>query len=404
MTFSWRPGRYLTQSGRVLGWLCVRAAAQAAAVVLVSRLLGAHGYGQFVSVVAVASLLAPLAGLGLAGAVLRDGARAPESHAALFRDALRVWRWSTLASAATAIALAYLLLPAGLPWLVTPAVIAIEVASISLTELVARAAQAQQRLGAFGAISAGLPLTRLAAVAAYSQLAEPTLSSWLWTYAAASAAYSLAIGLVFRPSTATRSRSELQTLSGLPFSATAIAARVQAEFNKPILARNDFALAGSLSAAQRTLDVVTLPLMALQEALWPRLYAKLDPSRDLRVMGGFLLVLAALAGTVLTAAGPILPWILGPGFDAATTALTLLAWLPTAQAGRSLMNFQVIRRERTAYLVWAAAAGTAASVMFVATFVPKKGIAGAAEAAYLTEAVMIAVLLFGCRPNRIARA
>src|SRR5690606_9799016 len=99
--------------------------------------------------------------------------------------------------------------------------------------------------------------------------------------------------------------------SGLPFSASALAMRLQVEFNKPVLAHAGFGLAGSYNIAQRAVDMASLPLAALQEALWPKLYAQANPLPQLRRTGVALLLLAALAGALIWLAAPLLPLLVG---------------------------------------------------------------------------------------------
>lgn len=52
--FEWRPGRLAQHGGALLGWMLLRAAAQAGTVVLLARTLAARTYGEFVAVIAVA--------------------------------------------------------------------------------------------------------------------------------------------------------------------------------------------------------------------------------------------------------------------------------------------------------------------------------------------------------------
>src|SRR5690606_31547645 len=91
---SWRPGGLATQGSALLGWMALRAGVQIATVFLLATELGAAAYGQFVVVVAVASFLTPFAGLGLAGMVLRNGARDPSGAPAYLALALKWWRWT----------------------------------------------------------------------------------------------------------------------------------------------------------------------------------------------------------------------------------------------------------------------------------------------------------------------
>jgi hypothetical protein len=72
----WRPGAYARDGLHIFGWLLLRVAAQAATVLLLARWLGASGYGEFVAALAVAGFFTPLAGLGLGAVLLVRGARA----------------------------------------------------------------------------------------------------------------------------------------------------------------------------------------------------------------------------------------------------------------------------------------------------------------------------------------
>jgi len=118
--------------------------------------------------------------------------------------------------------------------------------------------------------------------------------------------------------------------------------RLQSEFNKPVLAHLGFDLAGAYNVAQRTNEIVGMPLSALQESLWPRLYAHPDPLRQLRRSGLLLLLLATACGIFIWLAAPLLPLIVGSDFDKAATAMRSLAWLPLLQSLRSCTSMRSI--------------------------------------------------------------
>ncbi|MCF7996276.1 MAG: oligosaccharide flippase family protein, partial [Chromatiaceae bacterium] len=259
----------------------MRALAQTVLVIVLARLLGAKEYGHFITVLAVASLFSPLAGFGLPGVLLRDGARNQQAIPRQLGAALRLWWPSTILFGAIGVVVALLFLPHGAQASAVVALVLAEVVSSSLVELLARTQQALHRTQRFGAIMAGLVLVRVAALAVYALFARPEMTGWMWTYAASSLAYAAWL--------LTRARRELQTAGtlstpawplvreGLPFALGACSLRLQAEFNKPVLAQLGHALAGKFSVAQRAVDIANLPLMAMQEALWPRLYASTNP-------------------------------------------------------------------------------------------------------------------------------
>lgn len=400
--FRWRPGQLARNGGVLLGWMLLRAAAQAATVVLLARVLGASSYGAFVATIAVAGFVVPMVGLGLSHIVLRNGARDPADLPHYFRRAAQVW-WGTLGPGIVlAVGLAYWLLPKDLPLTAMLAAMIAELAATTLTELRARQQQAQHRISIYGAINAGLPLLRLVVLGMLAWVASSTitLADTLWAYAAANLAYLLLlVPGVHMPVLASEGepRQAMPLHSGLPFCISALAMRLQGEFNKPILLQAGYGLAGNYNIAQRAVDMASLPLLALQEALWPRLYAQLNPLPQLRRTGLALLALAVLLGTGLWLAAPLLSWVAGPGYDDAIYVLRLLAWLPVLQVGRSLLNFHFIHHGRIELIGWACTLGGVAGVSGVLAFVPTYGLSAAVATSYAAEAIMIAFLLHSAR-------
>lgn len=395
--FAWRPGAYLRASVVLLGWLLVRAAAQVAMVLLFTRTLGANGYGQFVAILAVAGFFAPLAGLGLGGVLLRDGARFPERLSDLLGDALALWQLSTVVFGLVAIGATLWLLPIGIHAVAVSAFAVGEVASGSLSELIARVEQSQHQTQCFGAILSGLILVRLVALAVYATLTAPDVNGWLWIYAGSSGLYVLAL-LVWVQARWRPKRSKMLATrlvrEGWPFTVGALSFRLQAEFNKPVLAQLGYAQVGHFSAAQRIVDLASLPLQAMQEALWSRLYASSSPARRLWLTGGVLVAFALLGGGVLIWLAPWLPWVFGQGFDESVNVLRQLAWLPAVQVVRTLSAFPLLAAAQTHVIAWAHSFATLTSALAVLWLVPVYGTAGAVLAAYGVEGVILLIQIF----------
>lgn len=403
--FPWRPGRLAQHGGALLGWMLLRAAAQAGTVVLLARVLAAQAYGEFVAVIAVASFAVPLVGLGLPNMVLRNVARDPLAASWYLKRAVTTWITTLLPLAAAAFGIALMLLPKGLPLAAMAAAICGELLASSLTELAARYRQAQHRYHAYGAINAGLPLLRLFALGLLVILSNGTdIASILWTFTAASLAYGMLLWPVVRvaaPVAAESAKEAMPVGSGLPFSASALAMRLQSEFNKPVLAHAGFGLVGSYNVAQRAVDMASLPLQALQEALWPKLYAQANPLAQLRRTGAALLLMALALGTLVWLAAPLLPLLVGNAYEGAIRVLRMLAWLPLLQVVRALFNFHAIHHGYMQHISWACILGGSVSVCAVAALVPAHGMAGAAIASYLAEITMsLALLGFALRTSR----
>lgn len=399
LSIRWRPGG-LARSGLVLlGWMLLRAAMQAATVVWLARQLGAQPYGQFVAVVAASSFFTPFVGLGLSHILLRNAARDPAHAGNYLARALRWWLRTLLPCVAASVVVALWLLPERIALLALLVVAAAELSATSLTELCARHVQAQQRTHAFGAVNAGLPGARLVALGLlWSGTRDAGVTAVLWTYAASGLIYAALLWLPLRAAAKAPDAvlpEPMTARSGLPFSLAVFATKLQGEFNKPMLAQAGFGLAGTYNVAQRVVEMASLPVLALQEALWPRLYAQANPARQLRRTGAALLVLALALGVALWLVAPLLPVVFGADFADAVAVLRLLAWSPMLQVMRALLNYHAIHHGRMQQIGWAYAIGGVVSVVSVAVLTPVYGLAGAVWASYIAEIAMISFLVHG---------
>lgn len=400
----WRPGGLARHGSVLLGWMLLRAAAQVATIVMLARQLGADSYGQFVALIAASSFFTPFVGLGLSHVLLRNAARDPAHHAVYLRRALYWWVRTLPFCAASSLLLVLWLLPGNGSLVMVCAVVVAELTAASLAELCARYWQSRQKTGIYGTIHAALPGIRLLALGLLLvSTSNAGTTAVLWTYAASSLIYA-AVLLVTLPSNAefpdARLEEPMTAQSGLPFCVAAFAMKLQSEFSKPVLAQAGLGLAGVYNVAQRAVDIASLPLAALQETLWPRLYAQADPARQLRRTGTALLALALALGLALCVLAPLLPMVLGASFAGAVDVLQMLALLPFLQVLRGLLNFGAIHRGRMQESGRAYTVGGIVSGVAVAALVPPFGVKGAAVAAYVAEAVMIALLLFDASRGR----
>lgn len=391
----WRPGKLARNSGALLGWMLLRAGSQAAVVLLLARTLGASDYGKFVAIIAIASFVLPFVGLGLSGMVLRNGAKDPPHLPFYLQRAAKYWLLSLLPGTGLACLVAVLLLPAGLPMAATFAVISAELAATSLTELAARYRQAEHRINSFGAINAALPLARLAALLfLFVAIGTHHTEQVLWTYAAGSWVMTVFLWLSIQSDRFDLEGTEpMSANSGMPFSLANFAMRLQAEFNKPLLAHLGFDLAGAYNVAQRANDLASMPLLALQEAMWPRLYAHHQPIRELGRAGFWLLLLSIACCSCIWLGAPLLPRIFGSDFSNTASTVRGLALLPLLQSIRSLLNFHAIHHGRMRSIGLAYAIGAGTSVLSVTILVPYGGITGAVISAYMAELAMTSTLL-----------
>ncbi|MGY1521302.1 oligosaccharide flippase family protein [Luteimonas sp. A482] len=392
----WRPGGLARAGSELLTWFVLRAAAQAIALLLLARLLGATDYGSFVAVLAIAGISASIAGLGLPSVLLRDVAQNRAELPTLLGRALRVWWRSTLIFATATSIVAMLALPqVAAPKAAVFALILAEIATTSLIELLGRSFQAIQRIRAYGLMQAGLPISRLAVLLGLAAFGNGSLTIWLWAYVAVSLAYACTSAWLTRASIGWTSSTEpLWPLvkEGIPFTTGGVSVRIQAEYNKPLLAQAAFAQAGVFNVAQRAVDLVSLPILALQEALWPRLYADTDHRRRLVTAGAALILMSLVGAVVIVAASFLIPPILGEEFEPAARLMIWLAGLPLLAVLRNLGNFHLIATGRTHLLTWVYLIGGCAGVAFATLLIPAYSLQGAVWASYATEATSLACI------------
>ncbi len=385
---------YLRDSAGTFGWLAARAACQ----------LGPEAYGQLVAAIAIGGFLAPVANLGLPGALVRDLSRqTTRDGSAGVRESVAMWLCVGPAAAAVGAMVVVLVLPGKLAAWAVAALAMAETVSASGAELLARIFQGRRRLMRFGQVMFSFPGARAAALGICAVLDVETLEAWVAAYALAGVlpAVWLVLAEPAAPGRAWRRWRELAR-RGRPFALSALAVRLQGELNKPLLAQLSHASAGQFGLAQRIMDIVLLPFVALMESLLPRVYAcRRDPLAVLRGVGSAIALAALAIGAGLAAVGPTLLGFLGAGYTEAAWILVALAPFPAVHLTTVLGNVALIatgNADRMPQVVLgAAAAGTAAA----AALIPWLGTQGAVVALYVGR--LVALLLHAKAFRAIAK-
>jgi len=381
----------------LFGWLLLRAFAQAALVIILARMLGANGYGLFVAILAIAGFFAPLAGLGFAGLLLRDGAREPENMPQRLGMALALWWPATLLFTLIGVVAITTTLPTSVPLIALTTFSFSEIVATTFVELAARVEQSRHHVSRFGGLLAGLPLARLAGLMLYAMVLSPDPVGWIWVYAICSLAYTAAVAWSllqrYRPLWPLQ-RDWKMAREGFPFTVKALSYRLQAEFNKPVLARVGYEFAANFSVAQRMIDVVSLPLQAMQEVFWPKMYAEKDKFVRFYFFGLSFFTIGVLAGFLMLGVAPFISILIGPGFEGVVSAVVWLAWLPALQVLRNLQNAVFIARGAHNELVKIYIYSCFSGIFFTATLVPLLGVVGAAYSIYIGELTGLIVFVF----------
>lgn len=108
-----------------------------------------------------------------------------------------------------------------------------------------------------------------------------------------------------------------------------------------------------------------------------------------------MLITAGIISCTLWLIAPVIPMFLGPDFAATTDVMRGLAWLPMLQVLKNLINFQIINKNYLKLLGWTYLIGALTSIAGVYALVPTYGLMAAISITYVTEAVMIVILLVG---------
>ena len=303
---------------------------------LLARSLGVSGYGAFMGVCALASVLSPFAGVGSGNLLIRDVAR----DRAVFSKRWGTCLVATLVSGSLLVtasaALSTLLLPRSLPLLLVLTIGVAELLFARLLDLAGMAFQAVEQLSMTAWFSFALTLARcLAAGCLLLLVPHATPLTWAWLYlisTALPACLAVAtvhqrLGLpVFR-----RFGRKAELREGLFFSISLSAQTIYNDIDKTMLARMaSLASTGLYAAAYRIVDAAFSPVNAVMYAAYAKFFQHgAHGLRDASRFGLRMLARAAAYSLALTATlwltAPYIPKVLGSQFAESVAALRLLS-------------------------------------------------------------------------------
>ncbi len=398
----YRPGRLGKNTLFGTAGLGARAVIQAVYLLLVSRWLGAEGYGLFAGSVALVVLGAPLANWGSSLLLMRHIAEDRGSSRAILATALV--QTGVIGGLLVLIVLmvSALLLPQSLPL--------VPVLLLALSELVllpaAQAATshcyALERGPASAVVTCLVPLGRTLAMLgaiAYGFAATP--------YYAAAAHFTgsvfglmAAIVVVACIDGLPAWQSRLPVLSALRqgtiYAVSSVAGTSYQEVDKILMLQLLGAVAvGSYTAAFRVASIFVLPISALISATLPRLMVSQEnggKATTYRVVLKVALGYGVLAGLAILVAAPFVPLFFGPGYEDAARCLMLLAPWPSLLALRQClaMNMTILNRQHTRSTL--EVAGFILVAVLNVLLLPRMGEAAAAASLLATEIAVSAAL------------
>ena len=307
--------------------------------ILIARSLGPSEYGAFVGAVSLVALVAPFAGLGSGNLLVKNVSRKPDLFAEYWGNSLLISGISGLILLGFVLAVARLVLPASIPWLLILLICVSDLLVVRAAEIGAQGFQAVDELR-YTAFLTVLPyiLRMIGAVIVFFVWRRATALCWSWFYLActvisAVVAVSVASHKLGAPKLALwRIRGEL--VEGFYFGASMSAQTVYNDVDKTMLARlSTLDATGIYGAAYRLIDVSFTPVRSVLNAAYANFFRHGEAGMSasygyakklLKKTTGYSL----LVSLGLFVAAPIVPVILGSDYTRVVEALRWLALLP----------------------------------------------------------------------------
>ncbi len=405
------PGVLASGTLLATGWQALRVAGQLLWVVLVARLLGPEEYGTLAGLMALATALGTLTGLGLGLSMLLDVPRDPDSFGGAWTRAL----WACVGSGAVLVATYVVAAPwlTGLEtsWPALSAIAVSEVVCFPTAVLCSYAFQAHDRMGWAHAIYAIIPAASLAALAAFAALqSEPTLESYVAFHVVAVLSATVLLHRLVRwKLQPAASRFQLHGPSlrrGLELSAVRAADVALNTLDKTLLLRiGGGEMAGVYAVATRLASALALPLVTLTSVALPHLTrsATTGGLAERRLIGRLLMVTllwGAVAAAGMAVLSGLLPVLLGPGFRAASDMALRLSALPLLMGLCSLGCTVLLTAHRQRLRLGVQTVGIGILMASAYALIPRHGLDGAAAMVLIAQSITAAGLWIAIRATR----
>ena len=349
----WKASKLTKDSSVMMLGMGIRAFSQGLVFIIIARIMGADGYGSFVSIIAISGTLSGLVGLGTHVLLTRDIAfDAKQFHKAWGQTLL------SLAISVPVIFLIYILLI----WLILAdvnwsAILLIGIADLifwPLSHICISAYQGFERIGRASRMILIPAITRLFAALVFLYLTFNSISSatlilnWAILYLCAAAiATAYAHWFIYHDigkPLFSDSFSVNRIKESIPFSFWAISDKLYADADKVMLARmTTMDITGTYSAAYRFIDIGLIPLYGLIGAATPRFFKEgqkgIKSSIDYSLqLIKFPLMIAICISILIYFIADSIPFILGKDFTNSIEIIHMLAFMPIIILPRVFMQ------------------------------------------------------------------
>jgi len=399
---NYRPGRLGKNTLLGTTGLGVRAVIQAAYLLIVSRWLGAEGYGLFAGSVALVILGAPLANWGSALLLTRYISQDRSSSRAMWATALVQTGVIGSLLVLAALLVSALLLQQHLPFFPMLLLALSELMLLPAVHAATSQCYALERGMASATVMCLVPLGRtlamlggisigLAGTPEHAALAH-------FTGSALGLVAAVAVVAVIDGLPAWRSRLPLRdsVRQGTAYAVSNVAGTSYQEVDKVLMLQILGAAAvGTYTVAFRVAGIFVLPVAALISATLPRLMTLHVNGNTAGTYRAVLLVALGyglLASMAMLVAAPFVPYLFGPGYEEAGRCLLLLAPWPILFALRQCFAAQLTAQLRQAARSYVEIVGLGVVVLLNLFFLPSMEIKAAALALLATEVFVTVVM------------
>lgn len=378
--------------------LGARAVIQAGYLLVVSRWLGAEGYGLFAGSVALVTVGTPLANWGSSLLLTRHIARDRCRSRAMWATTLVQTGVVGSLLVACALVVSALTLQQRLP-LLPMLLLALSELILLPAALAANSLCFALERGMASAISVCLvPLGRILALLAVTAAGlapsseHAAVAHFVGTVAGLVAAFAMVAVIDGWPDWRARLPLLDATRQGTVYAISNAAGTSYQEVDKVLMLQIlGAAAAGSYSVGFRVASIFILPIAALMSVALPRLMALHGgdgQSKTTRALLVAALGYGLLAGVAMVVAAPFVPLLFGPGYEQATTYLLLLAPWPALFAWRQCLAASLTAADRQGVRSTVEIAGLALVVALNCILLSRIGGAAAVASLLLTEAAV----------------
>lgn len=395
----WRGLQVSGTASMTLGQLA-RLGTQALYFIIAARALGPAEYGSFAAAAALAGVAAPFANWGAGEVLLQNVSRSRHDFAVEWGTALSTIGRFGLVGVLLTTAAAAMLFPA-IPLVLIIAVAAAEFWFAGVVAAAANAFQAAEDFRRATRVWFVLSAARLGGAALVVLLIhKPVATHWGIVYVLSSGVAALIVALAVNRHMGPprRGAGPASRVKGFEFAVSLSSGSLSAEVGKMSLSRFDrLEVTGAYAAADRIIGVISVPILAVLCASYPRLHR----AGLLGMRAAIRLCLPLLSVTLLYAFGaavvayfcaPLIEHFLGIAYQQAIAACQFLCGLLVL---RTLTSFAANCLTATNHQRWRSAAqvaGACLSATLAFTLVQNYSWRGVAVAALVSEAVLASLL------------